>query len=58
LGFDASGLPLDNVVGGNLLSFTVRTTAVPEPTSMVLMGSPALAAAAWVLARGHRSRAA
>ena len=47
MGFDASGLPLDNVVGANELSFTVLQST-PEPGSAILLGIGTLATAVWV----------
>ena len=47
-GLDASGQPLDNVVGANQLLFTVLgPTTVPEPGSVILLGIGTLATAAW-----------
>jgi hypothetical protein len=47
IGFDASGAPLDNVVGLNELSFTVLQSTIPEPASAILLGIGILATAVW-----------
>src|SRR4051794_10502252 len=58
IGFDASGLPLDNVVGAtgaSQLSFTVlQGTTIPEPGSVILLGVGTLATAAWARRRPRR----